>query len=292
MANPIRIGFERKAVILSLKQILPIRQFRLDDKWFGKYDSVLASVKEIGLVEPLVVYPNRESRNSYLLLDGHMRLKALRELGRMEALCLIATEDDAFTYNARVNRIGLIQEHRMIMKALAGGASEAAVAKALDVDVAKIIRGKNLLDGIHAEAVQILRDKPVMENALRVMKQMKPLRQIEIAQLMVSGDNYTHAYAQALFLGTPAEQLVNPAQKKKVLGQTEEDVVRMEKEMEALEREFRGVQDDYGTNTLHLGAVQRYIKRLLDNPKVKRFLQQRYAELLEEFQELAALETL
>ena len=34
------------------------------------------------------------------------------------------------------------------------------------------------------------------------------------------------------------------------------------------------------------------IKRLLENPKVKRFLQQRYAELLEEFQELAALETL
>ena len=261
-------------------------------KWFGKYDSVLASVKEIGLVEPLVVYPNRESRNNYLLLDGHMRLKALQELGKTETLCLIATEDDAFTYNARVNRIGLIQEHKMIMKALAGGASEAAVAKALDVDVAKIVRGKNLLDGIHAEAVQILKDKPVTENALRVMKQMKPLRQIEIAQLMVSGNNYTHAYAQALLLGTPAEQLVNPSQKKKVPGQTAEDLVRMEKEMETLEREFRGVQDDYGANTLHLGAVQRYIKRLLENPKVKRFLQQRYAELLEEFQELAALETL
>ena len=292
MAKQVRIGFERKAVMLPLKQILPIRQFQTNDKWFGKYNSVLASVREIGLVEPLVVYPNRELRNSYVLLDGHIRLKALHELGKTETLCLIATEDDAFTYNARVNRIGLIQEHRMIMKALAGGASEEAIAKALDVDVAKIIRGKYLLDGIHAEAVQILKDKQVTESTLRVMKQMKPLRQIEMAQLMVSGNNYTHAYARALLLGTPAEQLVNPAQKKKVPGQTEEDVVRMEKEIETLEREFRGVQDDYGANTLHLGAVQRYIKRLLENPKVKRFLQQRYTELLEEFQELAALETL
>ena len=158
--------------------------------------------------------------------------------------------------------------------------------------MAQIIRAKNLLEGIHPEAVQILKDKPITEQVLRVMKRVKMLRQIEMAQLMVSGNNYTHSYARALLIGTLAEHLVNPAQSKKVPGQTEEDVVRMEKEMEVLEREFKGVQDDYGANTLHLGAVQRYVRRLLENPKVRRFLLQRYAELLEEFQELAALETL
>lgn len=66
----------------------------------------------------------------------------------------------------------------------------------------------------------------------------------------------------------------------------------MEREMESLDREFRVVQDDYGANTLHLGAVQRYVRCLLENTKIRRFLQQRYAELLEEFQELAALESL
>ena len=125
-----------------------------------------------------------------------------------------------------------------------------------------------------------------------MLKQVKTLRQIEMAQLMVTGNNFTHAYARALLIGTPADQLVNPEQTKKVPGHSAEDVARMEKEMEVLEREFKGVQDDYGANTLHLGAVQRYIRRLLDNAKVKRFLLQRYAELLEEFQELAALETL
>jgi Trp operon repressor len=292
MANKVRVGFERKAVLIALEKILPIRQIKPNDKWFGKYRSVVASIREIGLVEPIVVYPNKGSRDSFLLLDGHLRLKALQELGKTDALCLIATEDDAFTYNARVNRIALIQEHKMIMKALEGGASEAAIAKALDVDVAQIIRGKNLLEGIHVEAIQILKDKPVTEKALRVMKQVKTFRKIEMAQLMVTGNNFTQAYARALLVGTPKEQLVNPELMKKVSGQTTEDVVRMEKEMETLEKEFRGVQDDYGANTLHLGAVQRYIKRLLENVKVKRFLQQRYVELLEEFQELAALETL
>ena len=43
---------------------------------------------------------------------------------------------------------------------------------------------------------------------------------------------------------------------------------------------------------LSVGELTADIKRLLENVKVKRFLQQRYVELLEEFQELAALETL
>jgi len=68
--------------------------------------------------------------------------------------------------------------------------------------------------------------------------------------------------------------------------------VRMEKEMEALERDYKLHQDQFGENSLHLNAAQRYVKRLLENVKIKRFLTQRYADLLDEFQELATLESL
>ena len=66
----------------------------------------------------------------------------------------------------------------------------------------------------------------------------------------------------------------------------------MEKEMEVLERDYRLYQDQFGENSLHLNTIQRYVKRLLENTKIKRFLGTRYPELLEEFQELAAIETL
>ena len=66
----------------------------------------------------------------------------------------------------------------------------------------------------------------------------------------------------------------------------------MEKEMESLERDYRLYQDQFGENSLHLNAVQRYVKRLLENAKIKRFLGNRYPELLEELQELVALEAL
>lgn len=288
----VRLGFERRGIELELPAILPIRQVKPSDSCFGKYRAILASIRAIGVVEPLVVHPNKEAKGTYLLLDGHLRLKALQELQRPTAPCLISADDDAFTFNDKVNRLSLIQEHRMIMKALEGGVSEKQIAEALDIDVKKIIQGKNLLDGLHPEAVQILKEKPITERALRILKQVKSLRQIEMAQLMVSGNNYTFAYARALLVGTSRDQLAKPDEPKRVKGLSAEEIARMEREMESLERDFRIFQDEYGQNTLHLGAAQRYVRKLLDNVKVKRFLQQRQPEILDELNELAALESL
>lgn len=290
--NKVRFGFERRGIDLPLTAILPIRQVKPSDGCFGKYRAVLASIRAIGLVEPLVVHPNKGAKGTYLLLDGHLRLKALQELERPTAPCLVSTDDDAFTYNDKVNRLSLIQEHRMIMKALEGGVSEKQMAEALDLDVRKIIQGKNLLEGLHPEVVQILKDKPITERALRILKQVKALRQIEMSQLMVSGSNYTFAYARALLVGTARDQLAKPEEPKRVKGLSAEEIARMEREMESLERDFRIFQDQFGQNTLHLGAAQRYLRRLLDNTKVKRFLQQRHPEILEELNDIAALESL
>jgi hypothetical protein len=294
MSTPkkVQIGFERHGMDIALSAILPIRQIKPSDSSFGKYRAVLASIKTVGLVEPLVVYPNKGTKGTYLLLDGHMRLKALAELGHATAPCLISTEDDAFTYNDKINSLSLIQEHKMIMKALDGGVTEEAIAKALDIDLEKVIRRKGLLDGLHAEVIQILKDKPVCERALRVLKRVKALRQIEMAQLMVSANNYGFSYVNALLMGTAREHFLNPDNPKKVKGMSLEDVTRMEKEMESMERDFRLFQDQYGENTLHLGAAQRYVRKLLENAKVKRFLNQRHPEILEELQELAALDAL
>ena len=203
-SKQVRIGFEKKAIELPLASILPIRQVKPTDGCFGKYRTVLASIRAIGLVEPLVVYPNRMTKGTYLLLDGHMRLKALQEIGTETVLCLVSTDDDAFTYNDKISRLSLIQEHKMIMRALDGGVSEEAIAKALDLNVRAIVSHKNLLDGIHTEAVQILKEKPITERALGMLKHVKALRQIEMAQLMVSGNNYTFAYVRALQRTTTA----------------------------------------------------------------------------------------
>lgn len=292
MNQTVQAAFNLGGVTLPLSAIHPIRQVKPTDHAFGKYRSMLASIREVGVIEPLIVHPQKGAPGAYLLLDGHMRLKALLELKRTEAFCLVAKDDDAFTYNDKVNRLSLIQEHAMIMRAIELGVSAEQIAKALDLDVARIRASLNLLDGIHPEAVDLLKDKPITASALKCFKKAKAVRQIDMAQLMVSSSNYTRGYAEALIVGTPSEQLVHGHKAKMPRGLSDEEVIRMEKEMEVLERDYRLSQDQFGENSLHLNATQRYVKRLMDNTKVRKFLGNRYPEVLEEFQALAALEVL
>jgi ParB-like chromosome segregation protein Spo0J len=292
MKTTVHPAFALDCVTLPLSAIHPIRQVKPTDHAFGKYKSVLASIKEIDVIEPLVVHPQKGSRGAYLLLDGHLRLKALMELGRSEAICLVANDDDAFTYNDKINRLSLIQEHRMIMRAVDHGVTPEQIAKALAVDVGQVKANLNLLDGIHPDAIELLKDKPISDAALRLFKKVKSVRQIDMAQLMTSANNYARAYADALIVGTAPDQMVKGSKAKKMEGISEEEVVRMEKEMEALERDCRYYQDNFGENSLHLNSAQRYVKRLLENNKVRRFLESRHPEYFDEFQEIVVIESL
>jgi ParB-like chromosome segregation protein Spo0J len=59
----------------------------------------------------MVVARRQDDTGPYMLVDGHLRHAALSDLGTSEAPCLIADDDEAFTYNKRVNRLATIQEH-------------------------------------------------------------------------------------------------------------------------------------------------------------------------------------
>jgi hypothetical protein len=98
----------------------------------GKYRAVLASIRAIGLVEPLVVHPNKgRERHATSSSMATCASRPSRELGHTTPSASFP-DDDAFTYNDKVNRLSLIQEHRMIMKALEGGVTEEQIAKALE----------------------------------------------------------------------------------------------------------------------------------------------------------------
>lgn len=292
MKPAVRAAFNLDGLVLPLSAIHPIRQIKRHDHAFGKYRSVLASIRKVGVIEPLIVYPQKGSHGAYSLLDGHMRQKALLELGRTETFCLVAKDDDAFTYNDKINRLSVIQEHAMILRAIDRGVTPTQIAEALDVDLGKIKTHLTLLDGIHAEVVDLLKDKPISANALKLFRKAKSVRQIDMAQLMISGNNYTRGYAEALIVGTPSDQLVNGKKSKTTHGISEEEISRMEKEMDTVGRDYHLHEDNFGENSLHLNAAQRYVQRLLENVKVKRFLGSRHPEILEEFERLAALEVL
>ena len=111
------------------------------------------------------------------------------------------------------------------------------------------------------------------------------------AKMMVTMNNYVAGYAEAMVLGTPQHQLVNPDEPKKKAGMSSEDIARMESEMESLERDLKAVTDNYTENMLTLQTALTYTKNLLKNAKVVRYLNANHAEIYSEFETIAAAET-
>ena len=62
--------------------------------------------------------------------------------------------------------------------------------------------------------------------------------------------------------------------------------------MEAIERDLKSVEVTYGENMLNLTVIRAYIKRLVQNVKVVRFLNANHREILTEFESIAATEAL
>ena len=93
----VKLAFERDAVILSLDRIIPLKTMRPGTKEGKKYAQIVSSVRTIGLVEAPVVTPDQERSGAYFLLDGHLRIEALRELGINEVECLVSTDDETYT---------------------------------------------------------------------------------------------------------------------------------------------------------------------------------------------------
>lgn len=289
--SDMKIAFEMRRVRLPLDAVLPVRQMKDPQRSVGRYKTIVSSIKEVGLVEPLMVHPQRDREGSYLLVDGHLRYFALRELGETSAECIVTNDDESFTYNARISRLAPIQEHRMIMKAVESGVPPERIAAALNIPVRVVKASMRLLDGIHEEVAELLRDKVISPKTIRLLRKVSGMRQIEIAELMESTNNYAAGYAEALVLGTPKDQLVENVEPKRKAGMSQEEIAKLEAEMETVERDFKAVEASYGENTLNLTLARGYIKRLLDNGKVVRFLSGNYPDILGEFEKTVAAES-
>jgi RepB plasmid partitioning protein/ParB-like nuclease domain len=288
--TPPKSAFDPTPIVLPLEKILPVRQFKDGEKNLGRFRTIVASIRVVGLLEPLMVHAQKGG--AYTLADGHVRYHALKELGHTEALCLLADDDESFTYNHHVNHLAPIQAHRMISRAVKNGVSPERIAEALNVKVEVIISRMNLLVGIHPDVVDLLKDKQLSDSIFHILRKVKPLRQIEMAELMSSANNFTKGYAEALLKGTIPDDLVNPNEPKKARGMTPEEIARMEQEMATISSEFKAIESSYGETVLNLTLAKNYVAKLLANAKVSRFLAARHNDYFAEFQRIAATDRL
>jgi len=286
-------GFEASSVQVALDALLPLKAQREDVKLSAKYRQILTSIRAVGLVEPPVVTPDSANPGIYFIVDGHLRIEALRDLGIGRVDCLVSTDDEAFTYNKRVNRLSPPQEHRMIVRAIERGVPEARLAEALGINVAGIQRRAKLMDGISDDVAELLRDAPASFAVFDVLRKMGPLRQREAAELMLGHGNFGKPFALALLAATPDGQLANGAKRRRKDEETgvvtREQVSRLERELATLQVQIKAVEETYGLDNLHLTVARAYLAKLLGNAQVVRWLAQHRPEYLSEFQAIAEL---
>ena len=284
----VRLAFEQTSLRIPLADIEPLRAVTPAVRRSVKYGQIAASIREVGIIEPPVVVRITGRKERYRLLDGHIRIDILAERGDKDVVCLVATDDEAITYNKRISRMAIVQEHKMILKALEKGVSEERLARALNVNISSIRNKRRLLDGICEEVVKLLQDRMVPINTFTELKKLRPMRQIEAAEAMIAMNRYSWPYAKSLVAATPQHQLVSE-KRKAVRGLSDEQLDHMEREATNIDREFRMIEQSYGSDHLDLVLATGYLCRLIDNVRVVHHLARHHPELLSEFQRLVQM---
>lgn len=103
---------------------------------------------------------------------------------------------------------------------------------------------------------------------------------------MLTANNMTIAYAEALFAATPPHLLVSEKRPRKISGVTAEQMVKMEREMGNVQAQLKLVEKSYGQDVLLLVLVRGYLSKLLDNEAVRSYLSRHQPEVQAEFESI------
>ena len=150
----------------------------------------------------------------------------------------------------------------------------------------------NLLDGICPEAVELLRDHQFSPNLVAVLRKLKTTRQIECVELMISANNVTVSYAQALLAATPSNMLVGEIKTRKVTGVSSDQMAKMEWEMGNLQEQFKLAEQSYSQDVLNLVLSKGYLAKIMANEAVLRYLTKHHRDMLGEFERIVRMTNL
>lgn len=291
-AGIINLGFHERCIQIQVSELNASKELLPTIKDSQKYLQIKRSIEVVGLVEPIVVVPDNHHAGKFRVLDGHLRLEALIELNVTKALCLISKDDEAFTYNKHVNRLSPVQEHHMIVKANKSGVSAEILANALGLSEESIKQRFKLLKGICDEVINLLADKPVPRNVFPILKKMKPFRQIDVVNMMISLNNYSVNFAKAMLQGTPTDQLIETKNRNNKNSSVTETLKRLEIELARVQQDTKLVEETYGPANLQLTIIKTHIVSLFENARIVKWLVMNNPDYFEQLQLIAELKDL
>ncbi|MDP6723168.1 MAG: ParB N-terminal domain-containing protein [Pirellulaceae bacterium] len=268
-----------RGIDVPIVKLIPRRERKVGKKY---YQRIEASLRAVGMIDPLIVFPQGDS---YEILDGCLRYRILLELGVETVPCLIANEREGFTGNRMVNQLSASQEMRMLRKSLEE-LDEKTIADALGMQGIKHRLNLGLLKKLHERVAKAFEASKLNLQAAKELSHVKPERQAEILKLMESCNDYSVTFAKGLVLKTPLAKRAKPNGAKTPWTQADEkksNLLKRLKEAEQQQDFYSGLYRQYTTNLLKLVI---YVRSLLANPQVRAYLEANHGELVAMFQEV------
>jgi len=113
-----------------------------------------------------------------------------------------------------------------------------------------------------------------------------------MAELMAGANDFSGPYAEALLAATPEDMLIEKTASRKIPSISMEEEARLRDEMHNLEADFKAVEESYSDNFYKLTTARGYLKSLLGNAKVVRWLTQRHPEIASQFEMIVDSESI
>jgi ParB-like chromosome segregation protein Spo0J len=267
---------------IPIIRLRPLRERKVTQR---ESDRIRASIKAIGLIEPLVVYPEGDD---FVILDGVQRYRALLELGIEVVPCIVGERREAFTGNRMVNRVSPIQEHRMIEKSLEE-LDEQTIAAALGIAGITHRIKKTLLKQLHPEVAAAYDEGRITRTCAMELTHVKPARQEEIFSAMKGYNDFSVAFTRSLILKTPPalrdtrrRHKHNPWVK---AGQRKNDLLKKLADAEQKHDFYSRLYKQYTVDLLRLAI---YARTLLTNNVVRAHLDQHHPTIVASFEAIIA----
>ena len=272
---------DSQAIDVSMLRIRPLRERKISSREYGR---ILASIKAIGLIEPLIVYAENDD---YVILDGVQRYKALLELGVEVAPCIVGKQREAFTGNRMVNRVSPLQEHRMIEKSLEE-LDEQTIAAALGIQGITYRLKKTLLKQLHPDAVAAFDQGKLTRACARELTHVKPARQKEILAAMEGYKDFGVAFAKTQILKTPIPLREGRSRKSGPWDKTVQRKGELLKKLTDAEQKHDFYSRLYKQYTIDLLRLAIFARSILTNARVRSHLEQSYPHIVVQFESIIA----
>ena len=272
-----------KIAIDELQESAPRKDFRV----LASYQYILASIKSLGVIQPIVV--TKISNGKYKILDGHIRFYALRELGQKYVYCIVSTDDERYTFDAQINGLSTFQRAGMIQRVVDSGVPLEHIAESLGFSVSKLKAELDVTRGIDKAAIDILKSANVPRATLQALRKVKPLRQIEIAERMVSEGKFTCIFVSGMVMATPPNMLVNPNSTSRSRPEDILEITSIETNSKNLMARVREAEEKYSTQIYELTIICGFLNKLFKNPKIDSYIQRNFSESYSRLKKISKL---